>query len=37
MLPEGRYIALNRAVLENNVILGKLPPCPEKKKQWLWN
>jgi len=32
MLPEGRCIALNRALLENNVISGKLPPCPEKKK-----
>lgn len=31
MLPEGRCIALNRAVLENSVILGKLPPLSWEK------
>lgn len=33
MLPEGRCIAPNKAVLENNIILGKLPALSWEKKQ----
>lgn len=33
MLPEGRCIALKRGILENNVILGKLPPLSWGKKK----